>query len=76
MSRMSTQAKPLAVITQEAIHLLCREIGVVNTLRFVNQFTLGDGNYTEEREQLFGDMTLDDTPSEIRRRRGQAPPGD
>jgi hypothetical protein len=36
----------------------------------VSQFTVGYGNYTEEREQLFADMTLDDMVSEIKRRRG------
>jgi hypothetical protein len=56
-----TEAKPLAEITQSAIHLLCREMGVVNTARFLNQFSVGYGNYTEERDQLFGHLTVEDT---------------
>jgi hypothetical protein len=60
------EIRPLAEITHEAIRVLCKEIGIVNTVRFVNQFTTGYGNYTEEREQLFADMTLDDIVSEIR----------
>lgn len=28
------------------------EIGVANTVRFINQFSTGYGNYTEERENL------------------------
>lgn len=68
---MIIETKPLTEITQEAIRILCKEIGVVNTLRFINQFTTGYGNYTEEREQLFADMTLDDIVSEIKRRRSQ-----
>ncbi len=39
--------------------MLVREIGVVNTVRFLNQYTGGYGNYTEERSLLFGDLTLD-----------------
>jgi hypothetical protein len=66
---MVTGAVPLAEITREAIKVLCKEIGLVNTVRFINQFTTGYGNYTEEREQLFADMTLDDIVSEIKRRR-------
>ena len=31
---------------------------VVNTVRFLNQFTTGYGDYTEEREGLFKDLTL------------------
>jgi len=69
---MVIEARPLAEVTQEALRVLCKEIGIVNTVRFVNQFTVGYGNYTEEREQLFADMTLDDIVSEVKRRRGQA----
>ncbi len=63
---MIRKAKPLAEITQDALRVLCREIGVVNTVRFVGQFTTGYGNYTEEREQLFADMTLDDIVSTMK----------
>ncbi|MEW6381252.1 MAG: hypothetical protein AB1611_16830 [bacterium] len=66
---MVTGTVPLSEITREAIRVLCKEIGLVNTVRFINQFTTGYGNYTEEREQLFADMTLDDIVSEIKRRR-------
>ena len=68
---MDVVTKPLAEITQDALKILYKEIGIVNTLRFVSQFTVGYGNYTEEREQLFGDMSLDDMVSEIKGRRSQ-----
>ena len=32
----------------------------VDTMRFVGQFTVGYGDYTAERDELFRDMTLDD----------------
>lgn len=57
---MITDTLPLAEITKEALQVLYKRIGVVNTIRFVNQFTTGYGNYTEERKALFADMTLDD----------------
>ncbi len=60
---------PLSEITRAAIHLLCQERGVVNTARFINQFTIGYGNYTEEREALFGELTVDAIVTEIKRRR-------
>ncbi len=66
---MTVQTKPLAQITAEAIRILCREIGAANTARFINQFTTGYGNYSEEREQLFKDMTMDDIISTIKARR-------
>ena len=68
---MVVQTRPLAEVTQTAIRVLCREIGLVDTMRFVGQFTVGYGDYTAERDELFGDMTLDDMIAEIKQRRGQ-----
>ena len=60
------ETKPLNQITQEAIQVLYQKIGVVNTVRFLNQFTTGYGDYTAERDALFADMTLDDILAEIK----------
>jgi hypothetical protein len=68
---MTQQLKPLTEITHEAIRVLCKEVGIVNTIRFINQFTTGYGNYTEEREQLFGNLSLSETVSEIKQMRKQ-----
>ncbi|MBI4761667.1 MAG: hypothetical protein ACOYYF_18325 [Chloroflexota bacterium] len=62
---MIANTLPLAEITREALQVLYKEIGVVNTIRFVNQFTTGYGDYTEERKTLFADMTLDDLLKEM-----------
>lgn len=64
---MNVQARSLNEITQEAIELLARELGLVDTLRFLGQFTTGYGNYTEERDALFKDMTLDQVLAEIQK---------
>jgi hypothetical protein len=66
---MIAEPRPLAEITQEAIKVLLREIGIVNTLRFLNQYTAGYGNYTKEREQLFGRLTLDEIIAEMKKDR-------
>ena len=66
---MAVQVKPLAEITQEAIKVLYQKLGIVNTVRFINQFTLGYGDYRQEREELFGDKTLEELVSEIKRAR-------
>jgi hypothetical protein len=66
---MAVALKPLREVTQEALHVLFREIGVANTIRFLNQFSLGQGNYTEEREALFADLSLDELVKAIRDRR-------
>ena len=67
---MIVETKPLIEVTREAIKVLSKEIGIVNTVRFINQFTTGYGNYTEDRRQMFSDMSLEDIVDEIKRRRG------
>jgi hypothetical protein len=56
---MTVQTQPLAEVTRRAIEVLTRELGAADTLRFVNQFTTGLGDYTAEREALFGEETLE-----------------
>ena len=69
---MIREPKPLTQITQEAIQVLYQEIGVVDTVRFLNQFTTGYGDYTSERDALFANMTLDDILVDIKAGRKQA----
>ena len=64
---MNFQAKPLSEITRYAIDLLSKEMGIVDTVRFLNQFTTGYGDYTEEREALFKDLTLDEILATIKK---------
>ena len=60
---------PLAEITATAIRVLCREMGAVNTARFLNQFWTGLGNYTEDRDRIVGEPTVDELVTEIQARR-------
>ena len=64
---MVIEAKPLVDINQEAISILFQRLGAINTIRFLNQFTNGYGNYLQEREELFGHLTLDDLIQDIKR---------
>jgi hypothetical protein len=66
---MITELLPLAEITHRAFQVLYKEIGITNTVRFINQYTTGYGNYTEERKALYDDMTLDDIVTEIKQKR-------
>jgi hypothetical protein len=65
----TVELKPLAEITHEALTLLCQRLGVANTLRFINQFTNGYGNYTEERQELYAELSVDDIVAEIEKSR-------
>ena len=66
---MITEARPLVEINQQAIRLLYKELGVVDAVRFLKQFTQGYGNYTQERDSLFANKSLNDIVSEIEKRR-------
>ena len=68
---MITQVQPLNEITTKAIQILSKEIGLENTIRFLNQFTTGCGNYTEEREKVFNKMSVSEIVTEIRKQKNQ-----
>ena len=62
---MNAEIKPMPLVNENAANILVREMGVVDTLRFLNQFSVGNGNYTEERREMVDAMTLDDIFSGI-----------
>lgn len=66
---MITDTRPLIEINQQAISLLYKELGVVDAVRFLKQFTQGFGDYTKEREVLFADKSVQDIVSEIEKMR-------
>jgi len=37
-------------IKEAGIHALIKELGLIGFIRFMSQYTLGSGNYTEERK--------------------------
>ena len=57
---MNAIIKPISLVNENATNILIKEIGVVDTIRFINQFTTGHGNYTEERRKMVDNMTLEE----------------
>ena len=66
---MITDVRPLIEVNQQAIHLLYKELGVVDAVRFLKQFTQGFGDYTKEREVIFANKSVQDIVSEIEKMR-------
>ena len=66
---MSVEISPLSEINRQATAILVREIGIVDTLRFLSQFSTGSGNYTQERHQWVGNLSLEQITSEIKAKR-------
>ncbi len=63
---MNTQTRPIFEISREATDILFEKIGAVDTIRFLNQFSVGRGDYTKEREKWLGDISLNDAISQIK----------
>lgn len=64
---MRVEMKPLVQINQDAMQILYKELGLVNTLRFLRQFSNGYGDFVKEREELFKGMSIDDIVADARR---------
>ena len=52
-------------INQEAFSILFKELGISKTIRFINQFHIGKGNYVEMKEEIFRGMSVDDIVAEV-----------
>jgi hypothetical protein len=66
---MNIQTRPLSEVTEQAIAVLARELGIADTIRFIRQFTGGYGDYTQQRDTLFADVTLDEILAEVEQAR-------
>jgi hypothetical protein len=66
---VSTVIRPLADVNHLAREILVRELGVVDTLRFLSQFRAGSGDYTKEREQWLDDLSLEQVVTGIKAKR-------
>lgn len=71
---MIADTRPLTEITQDGLRALYNELGLVNTVRFLNQFTAGFGDYTEERRTLLGNQTLNEVLTDIHQYQSERDP--
>jgi len=63
-----------AELRRAGLEALVRALGPVGMARFFQQFGLGHGDYTAERDRILGNPTVDELVDELERRRG-GPPG-
>jgi hypothetical protein len=72
---MNIETRPISEISRRATHILFEKMGAVDTIRFLNQFSIGHGDYTKERENWLGDISLDDAISQIKAEREKVKQG-
>lgn len=73
---MNTSVRTMEEITEQAIRLLSREMGVPDTMRFLSQFIVRSGDYTKDRHALLGDPSVEEFFAEARRREALRDEGD
>lgn len=56
-------------IRKEGLKALVERLGVVGAIRFLQQFEIGEGDYTKDREKFLDDKSVDELVEEIKRRR-------
>jgi len=61
----------ISVIREKGFKVLTKELGASGMAIFIRQFETGSGNYTEEREEILKDISIDDIVSSIKKRKGQ-----
>lgn len=66
---MSVHLQPIQQLNKRAEEALVKEIGIVDTLRFLSQFRTGAGDYTADRKTLFEGLSAKDIVREIKERR-------
>jgi hypothetical protein len=70
---MKREPQTLEEIRLAGLRALRRELGPVGMVRFLQQFTLGSGDYSRQRGEWLDSWTLEDIAQDIEHRRQSAP---
>ena len=74
IDRQPVKTKTLNQVRQEGISALTESLGPVDTIRFLQQFDLGHGDYTAERHRILGNPTVDELFRKIKEHRKKTAP--
>ena len=66
---MTSSKTTPAQIRERGIEALVKALGPVGMVRFLQQFDMGSGDYTRDREEWLKGLTVDQVVGEIKRRR-------
>jgi hypothetical protein len=54
-------------LNQKGFQALLDKLGYVDAVRFIKQFDNGQGNYTQERDQWLGELTLEEIWADLQK---------
>ncbi len=66
---MESEMMSLNQIRKTGIVALTQTLGPLNMVRFLQQFDTGSGDYTKERDQWLGEMSITDVVKGIEKER-------
>jgi len=66
---MVRKSMTLHEIRREGVQALLDRLGPAGTVRFLQQYELGRGDYTKERHRWLDGVTIDEVVKDIERRR-------
>ena len=57
---MAVTVRDIERIRQEALQALREKLGTVGMIKFIQLYSDGKGDYTQEREEILKDVTIED----------------
>ncbi len=72
---MNAQMMTPQQIRVAGLAALSRELGLVGMIRFMQQFELGQGDYSKDRHEWLDKYTVDDIAKMVREKKGTYKPG-
>jgi len=63
-------SRTLSQVREQGISALTESLGPVDTIRFLQQFDVGCGDYTATRQRILGNTTVEEVVEKIRQMRG------
>jgi hypothetical protein len=73
---MIARSRTLPEIRAEGFRALVERLGVSDALRFMQQYDLGQGDYTQERHEWLDSLSVDDIVRDIEEMRKSRPDAD
>ncbi|GHV17832.1 hypothetical protein FACS18949_14820 [Clostridia bacterium] len=62
----------LSAVREEGLRVLINGLGAAGTANFLRQFESGNGDYTEERQDTFSGVSIDEIAARIKARKAKS----